>query len=135
MEECIFCKVIANKVPSHAVYEDKTTKAFLDIYGSTDGHTVVMHKKHGWTILDYKPEELKDLWAAVQKVAGAVQKTFDTKILSIGINHGEPRGVHHLHVHVMPRFEGDGGRIVQQLPNKKRREAFETVAEKIRKYM
>ena len=63
----------------------------------------------------------------------ALEKAFDTKILSIGINHGEPKGVSHMHVHIMPRFEGDGGGIIQSLPNKKLSDRdFGKIVEKIK---
>ncbi len=133
MNDCIFCKIIANEIPSYTVYEDADTKAFLDIFGATDGHTMVILKKHGETIHAYDAEELKKLWSTVQKVAAAVERAFDTTILSIGINHGEPAGVKHLHVHIMPRFEGDGGGIMQSLPGKKlTNKDFSGVAEKIK---
>ena len=119
MNDCIFCKIVANTLPSYTVYEDAHTKAFLDIFGATDGHTVVVLKKHGETIHAYNPEELGVLWTSVQKVTSAIEKAFHTNILSIGINHGEPQGVKHLHVHILPRFEGDGGGIMQTLPGKK----------------
>jgi len=136
MNDCIFCKIIANEIPSYTVYEDAETKAFLDIFGATDGHTMVIVKKHGETILDYSADEMKSLWISVQKVASAIEKAFDTKILSIGINHGEPQGVKHLHVHILPRFEGDGGGIMQSLSGKKlENKNFQEVVEKIRKYV
>jgi|GEM_PF-528380 histidine triad (HIT) family protein len=118
MNECIFCKLVANEIPSYTVHEDAETRSFLDIFGATDGHTMVVLKKHGATIHDYTQEELGSLWASVKKVSKAIEKTYDTHILSIGINHGEPEGVKHLHVHIMPRFEGDGGGIIQSLPGK-----------------
>ncbi len=117
--DCIFCKIIKNEIPSYTGYEDTDTRAFLYIFGATDGHVMVIPKKHGETIHDYSASELSALWATVQKVAKAVEEAFDTKILTIGINHGEPQGVKHLHVHVMPRYEGDGGGIIQSLPGKK----------------
>lgn len=133
ISDCIFCKVVANAIPCYTVYEDADTKAFLDIYGATDGHAVVVLKKHGETIHDYNGDELGKLWSSVQKVAAAVEKAYDTKILSIGINHGEPKGVHHLHVHVMPRYEADGGGIMQSLPARKQTtKDFAKVAEKIK---
>jgi len=136
MNDCIFCKIVANKIPSHTVYEDEYTKVFLDIYGATDGHLIVIPKDHGETILSFDSEVLGKVWGTVQKVAAATEKAFSTKILSIGINHGEPKGVKHLHVHVLPRFEGDGGGIMQSLPGKKRtNEDFVGVAEKIKKYV
>lgn len=133
MNDCIFCKVVANEVPSYTIYEDSQTRAFLDIFGVTDGHTLVVLKKHGDTILDYSSSEIGKLWASVQKIAGAIEKAFSTEILSIGINHGEPKGVHHLHVHVMPRYKDDNGGIMQDLPRRKRSQELAEVMKKIKK--
>ena len=119
MNDCIFCKIIAKEIPSYVVYEDTETLAFLDIFGATDGHTMVIPKKHGATILEFTSDDMKAVFTTVQKVSAAVEKAYKTKILSIGINHGEPQGVKHLHIHIMPRFEGDGGGIIQSLPGKK----------------
>lgn len=119
MNTCIFCKIVANEVPSYVVFENEHTVAFLDIFGVTDGHTMVVHKRHEETIIGYTEKEVADVFITVKKVTTAIEKAFDTKILSIGINHGEPEGVAHMHVHIMPRFEGDGGGIIQSLPNKK----------------
>jgi histidine triad (HIT) family protein len=133
MNDCIFCKIVANEIPSYTVYEDSDTRAFLDIYGATDGHAMVILKKHGETIHDYSTSELGVLWASVQKVASGIEKAFRTVILSIGINHNEPKGVHHLHVHIMPRFPNDGGGIMQSLPGRKLTDKdFDAVARKIK---
>ncbi len=129
---CIFCEIIAGNVPSHTVYEDADTRAFLDIFGATDGHVMVIHKRHEPKLTGYTKEEVAAIFSTVQKVATALEGAFDTKILSIGINHGEPKGVKHTHVHLMPRFEGDGGGIIQSLPGKKLTEKdFSAVAKKI----
>lgn len=133
MNTCIFCKIVANEIPSYTVYEDENTRAFLDIFGATDGHVMVVHKRHEETILGYSDLEVAEVFIAVKKLAAAIEKAFDTKILSIGINHGEPEGIHHMHVHIMPRFEGDGGGIIQSLPNKKLCEKdFGKIVEKIK---
>ncbi len=133
MNDCIFCKLIQKAMPSYPVYEDEHTFAFIDIFGATDGHVMVIPKKHGKTIHDYSPEELTPVWATVKRVARAIEETYNTTILSIGINHGEPQGVKHLHVHIMPRYEGDGGGIIQSLPGKKLTDKdFSSVAERIR---
>lgn len=136
MSDCIFCKLAANDIPSFTVYEDRDTRAFLDIYGATDGHTMVILKKHGETILSYTPKELEALWASVQKVVRAIEQAYGTQILSIGINHGEPQGIRHLHIHVLPRYDGDGGGIMQSLPGRKlSNKDFAGVAEKIKEKM
>lgn len=136
MSDCIFCKIIAEEIPSHRVYEDEHTLAFLDIFGATDGHTMVIPKIHAPTMLDLPDEVVSAVFVSAKKVAAAVEKAYGTKILSIGINHGEPEGVKHLHVHIMPRFEGDGGGIIQSLPGKKLTDKdFASVAGKIRKQL
>jgi len=136
MDSCIFCKIVANEIPSYTVYEDENTRAFLDIYGATDGHTMVILKKHGETILSYDATEISQLWITAQRVTKAIEKAYNTKILSIGINHGEPQGVKHLHVHILPRYEGDGGGIMQSLSGKPLKDKdFAGVAEKIKKHI
>jgi histidine triad (HIT) family protein len=89
MSNCLFCRLVTNEIPSYTVHEDSETRAFLDIMPCTPGHTMVILKKHGDTILDYTDEELGSLWRAVQKVTKALEKTFKTRIFTIGINHGE----------------------------------------------
>lgn len=131
MNGCIFCKVIANEIPSYSVYEDASTRAFLDIFPTTDGAVMVVHKRHEEKMTGYTKDELADIFVTVQKIANAVEKAYDTNILSIGINHGEPKGVHHLHVHVIPRFEGDNGGIIQSLPRRKPKEDLDAVRKKI----
>ncbi len=134
--DCIFCKIVAGDMPSFTVYEDGDTKAFLDIFGATDGHTMVILKKHGETILDYTKEDLGNLFWTVRKVSDAIEKTYKTTVLSIGINHGEPQGVKHLHVHILPRYEGDNGGIMQSLPGRKLTDRnFREVAGKIARHI
>ena len=133
MDSCLFCKIIANDVPSYTVYEDEYTRAFLDIFPSTTGHVVVILKKHGWTILDYTPEELASLMATVQKIVRALTATYKTEVFTLGVNHKEEQGVHHLHIHVLPRFPDDKGGVIQLVVEKEVKEALPAVAEKIKK--
>jgi len=133
MDSCLFCKIIANDVPSYTVYEDEYTRAFLDIFPSTTGHVVVILKKHGWTILDYTPEELASLMATVQKIVRALTATYKTEVFTLGVNHKEEQGVHHLHIHVLPRFPDDKGGVIQLVVEKEVKEALPAIAEKIKK--
>ena len=133
MDNCLFCKIVTNEVPSYTVYEDQHTRAFLDIYPSVPGHTIVILKKHGWTILDYSPEEFSHLMATVQKVVRAITVIYKTEVFTLGINHKEEQGVHHLHVHVLPRFPGDGGDVIQSIVEKEVKESLTGIAEKIKK--
>ncbi len=133
MDDCLFCKIVTNETPSHTVYEDEYTRAFLDIFPSTTGHVAVILKKHGWTILDYSPEQLSHLMETVQKVVIGLTKVYKTEIFTIGTNHKEPLGVHHLHIHVLPRFPDDKGGVIQSIVEKEVKEALPAIADKIKK--
>ena len=132
MKDCIFCKVIAREVPGYFVLEEKDYVAFLDIFGSTEGHTMVVPKKHGFSIFDYSQEELGQLMEVVKVIAGKIKKVYGCDSITIGINHEEKKGVPHLHVHLIPRFENDGGKVIQGLIKKEINEDLSKTAEKLR---
>ena len=133
MSDCIFCKVIAKEVPGYFILEEKDYVAFLDIFGSTEGHVMVVPRKHGYSILDYSEEELGKMMVGVQSVAKKMKKALKTDSITIGINHEEEKGVPHLHVHLIPRFEGDGGGIIQSIVKKGVIGDLAKIAEKIRR--
>ncbi len=135
MSDCLFCRLVRNEIPSYTVYEDENTRAFLDILPCTPGHTMVILKKHGVTILDYTKEELGALWETVQTVTTALEKAFHTSVFTIGINHGEEAGVHHLHVHIIPRFPDDRGGVIQSIVKKETKLGLKDVQEKIKKHV
>lgn len=129
---CIFCKVIAKEVPGYFILEEKEYVAFLDIFGSTDGHTMVVPRRHGYSILEYSEEELGKLMGGAKKVAEKMKKVLNTDAITIGINHEEEKGVPHLHIHLIPRFNDDGGKVLQSLVNSGIKEDLKEIADKIR---
>ena len=133
MSNCIFCSIVAKSAPSYTVYEDTETMAFLDIMPCVPGHTVVIPKKHGLTIHDYSHEELGLLMDTVKKVASGLEKAYKTEILTIGINHGEPTGVPHLHFHVLPRSPKDQGGVIQSVVQQKGNDTLTESQERIAK--
>jgi histidine triad (HIT) family protein len=133
MDNCLFCAIVANTTPSYTVFEDEYTQAFLDIFPSTSGHVVVILKKHGWAITDYTQEELGFLMGTVQKVVRALTQVYKTDVFTIGINHKEEHGVHHLHIHVLPRFPDDGGSVIQSVVTKDNTASLTDIASKIKK--
>ena len=107
MEDCIFCKIIEGEVPSHKVYEDENTLAFLDTNPTSKGHTLVVPKKHVETI--DQASDMDYMWNTLVKVSQAVEKAFDPEGLNISQNNGEVAGqeVMHMHFHITPRYTGD----------------------------
>jgi histidine triad (HIT) family protein len=115
--ECLFCRIRDRKSPAAVVYEDRTALAFLDIAPRSPGHVLVIPKLHAETLLDLPETDLSPLFRTVQKVADRLMRVLHADGLTIGINQGEVSGqvVRHLHVHIMPRFKGDGGGAVQSI--------------------
>jgi len=135
-ENCLFCKIISGEIPSKLVYEDDSVYAFLDIYPASEGHMLVAPRKHFSSFTDMGPEDVARLFEAARKITAAVEKAFSADGSNIGINNGEAAGqeVPHVHVHVIPRKKGDGGRGIKSIvwaePD---RSNLDDVAEKIRK--
>lgn len=110
MNVCIFCKIIAKEVPAEVVYENGKTIAFLDIKPVNPGHVLVVPKEHYPDFASTPPEQLGDIVAVAQKIARAAMTALGVNGFNIGINNGRVAGqlVDHMHLHVMPRDEGDG---------------------------
>ncbi len=133
MESCLFCKLVTNEIPSLRVYEDEDTISFMELNPSAPGHVMVILKKHGNNILEYSQDDLGKLMGSVQKVTKKIEKALQSDSITIGINHKERRGVPHLHVHLIPRWENDKGGIIQSVVKNPPKESREVIAEKIRK--
>lgn len=110
MEDCIFCKIAQGDIPSEAVYEDESTYAFLDNKPVNKGHTLVVPKRHVRNMLDAEPDMHATVYSTAQNVARAQMEVLDADGVNISNNNEPAAGqeVFHYHVHVIPRFEGDG---------------------------
>jgi histidine triad (HIT) family protein len=107
----IFEQIIAGDIPARIVYETETVAAFLDANPLAPGHTLVVPKEP-YERLDEMPGDVAaDVWAAVQELTPRIEAAVDADATTVGVNNGEAAGqeVPHVHVHVVPRFEGDGG--------------------------
>jgi histidine triad (HIT) family protein len=104
----IFAKILRGEIPSHRVYEDDHTVAFMDVMPQAPGHVLVVPKAPSRNILDADPAALSQAIAVVQKIANAVQDAFDADGVFV-CQFNEPAAgqtVFHLHFHVIPRHDG-----------------------------
>ena len=104
----VFAKILRGEIPSHKLYEDDDTFAFMDIMPRGDGHCLVIPKQPSRNILDVEPQSLAAVARTVQKLARAVVKAFGADGVTIQ-QFNEPAGgqvVFHLPFHVIPRFDG-----------------------------
>ncbi len=114
---CIFCKIIAKEVPNYTVYEDEFVLAFLDVFPHAKGHTVVVPKKHVGSLVDLTAEESRKLMAGLDSAFRRVNTILKPDGVNIGINERAAAGqvVPHIHWHILPRYEGDGGGSVHSI--------------------
>ena len=110
MSDCIFCGIAAGTMPAERVYEDERTVAFLDIFPACDGHVLVIPRAHADDIHSLDPADVAAVAQTAQLMAGRVSGALGTDGVSIMQSNGAAAGqtVFHYHVHVIPRFDGDG---------------------------
>ncbi|MGQ3328690.1 HIT family protein [Halorubrum sp. FL23] len=109
--DCIFCSIVDGDIPARTVYETGDVLAFLDANPLARGHTLVIPKSHAQHVGDLDGDLASELFAAVTELTPRVQAAVDADGANVGINDGEAAGqeVPHVHAHIIPRFEGDGG--------------------------
>jgi histidine triad (HIT) family protein len=105
----IFAKILRGELPAVKVYEDDVVLAFMDLFPQSRGHTLVMPKGvRARNLMELAPDKVGPLMERVQKIAKAVTKALDPDGVAIVQFNGAPAGqtVFHLHVHIIPRYEG-----------------------------
>ena len=108
-DNCIFCKIVAGEIPSLKIHEDETCIATLDIGPASKGHTLIIPKKHYDDVNDgTDPALLGKLMFTAAEIGKRQKKLLHADGFNIVQNNGEAAGqtVHHLHIHVIPRYEG-----------------------------
>ena len=136
MDGCIFCKMVEGEIPVTRVYEDEAVLAFLDIGPISDGHTLVIPKRHCAKVDDCDPAVLAEVAARLGRIAKAVVAAMEADGCNVLSNNGAAAGqvVDHLHFHVIPRKAGD--RVFTQWPSYEyKRGQIEAVAIEIRSHL
>jgi len=111
MTECIFCSIVEGDLPGRIVAEADDAIAFLDANPLAPGHTLVVPRAHHERLADLSREESRALFDLVYDLLPAVEAGVDAEGITVGVNDGTAAGqeVPHVHVHLVPRFSGDGG--------------------------
>ena len=106
---CVFCAIVAGEAPAIRICDDDDYLAILDIRPFTRGHTLVLPKRHTVDLTDTPPETLADMVTIGQRIAQAARATELADATNIAINDGRAafQTVFHVHLHVLPRRNGD----------------------------
>jgi histidine triad (HIT) family protein len=107
--DCVFCRIVTGDVPSAHVREDDRTLSFLTVEPVTEGHTLVVPKRHARNILDIDDADLTAVALATREVAVWQRERLGCAGVTL-YQANEAAGfqtVFHYHVHVVPRYPGD----------------------------
>ncbi|MDA4112267.1 MAG: HIT family protein, partial [Thaumarchaeota archaeon] len=134
-EDCVFCKIIARKLPAAIVYENEGFIVFMDRAPFSEGHTLVCPKKHGETVWDMTESEIGALFALSARISKAVMRATNSDGFRFVQNNGEAanQAVAHVHVHIIPVKLSNKGLWLDR--NVVKFEELSATADKIRKAM
>jgi len=111
MNGCIFCEILKGKAPASFVYRDDLVSAFMDIQPVNPGHILVIPNKHGAYLKDLHPEVGAQMFRIGQKIAASLRQSgIKCEGINFFVADGAVAGqqIFHVHLHVLPRFAGDG---------------------------
>ena len=112
MSDCIFCNVLLGNIPASIVYQDDTCTAFMGIQPVNPGHVLVIPNSHSSNLAELDAPIGSHLFLVAQKLAAALRESDEVRCEGVNLllADGEAAGqeVFHVHLHVLPRFKGDG---------------------------
>lgn len=111
---CIFCKIANGEIPSRTLYEDDRFRVILDLGPATRGHALVLPKDHYSDIYEIPAKTASDAFRVGKMIAERMKERLRTDGANLVQNNGAAAGqtVGHFHLHVIPRYQGDGQHIL-----------------------
>lgn len=102
--DCIFCKIIKGDIPSYTLYEDDYVKCFLDVNPTSNGHTLIIPKKHFTDITDIENDYLIKVFESSRKIISLLKDKMNANGIVLTQNNGSVQEVKHYHLHVIPKY-------------------------------
>lgn len=103
--DCVFCKIINGEIPCYKIYEDEYVLSFLDINPNSDGHTLVIPKKHYKDISDVDMDTLTHMMKCVKEIKKLLESKLDMDGITLIQNNGDVQEIKHLHIHLKPYYK------------------------------
>ena len=110
MSDCIFCSIVRGEAPASLTYEDDTVVAFMDIQPISHGHMLVVPREHAELMQDVDETVAMRAFRVARRMAALARQTLGAGGVNLFVADGEVafQDVPHFHVHVIPRYPGDG---------------------------
>ncbi|MCR5320031.1 MAG: HIT family protein [Lachnospiraceae bacterium] len=132
MNDCIFCKIAKGEIPSKTIYEDEMFRVILDLGPATKGHALILPKEHFANLYELPDNYAEALMKVARKVGLLMKEKLSCDGLNLVQNNGEIAGqtVFHFHMHMIPRYEGDG-QVIGWKPGEPTGEELEQIQSEI----
>jgi len=131
MNDCIFCKIIKGDIPCMKIYEDDVVLAYLDINPDSNGHTLIVPKKHYTDAFDIDDETMLSIHKASKKIMKLLEEKLGCEGFSLVQNNGFIQEVKHYHLHIKPHYKGIKTHTFTKIPEniKDPKEIYEKIKE------
>ena len=118
-DRCIFCDIVAGRLPAFKLYEDDLFIVILDRFPVNPGHALIIPKFHAEDIFGLCEKEAPQIMPLAQKIASRLKEVLNPAGFNIMQNNGKAAGqvVFHYHMHIIPRYAEDGVKIHPQSKN------------------
>ncbi len=103
--ECIFCKIAKEEINSYTIYEDEIVKVFLDVNPDSNGHSLIIPKKHFKDLDDIDEKTITHIMMVAKKVKKILTSTLKADGITLIQNNGEIQEVKHFHLHLKPYYQ------------------------------
>jgi len=113
--DCIFCKIVSGNIPSRKIHETPNSLAFLDAFPLVRGHILVIPKRHYTTIQEMTQDDNSDLFETVRVVTKKAECLAPSSLVAVHNGRESGQEIPHVHVHIIPRREGDGAGPVHSM--------------------
>ena len=112
-DNCIFCKIADGEIPSKTLYEDEEFRVILDLGPAAKGHALILQKNHYANLYELPEETAAKVMMLAKKMAAQMTDKLNCDGFNLMQNNGEIAGqtVFHFHMHLIPRYKGDGQKI------------------------
>lgn len=126
--DCIFCKIARGEIPSKTIYEDEDFRVILDLGPAARGHALILPKTHAADLYELPEETAAAAMKLARKMALRMREKLHCDGLNLMQNNGAVAGqtISHFHLHVIPRYEGDG-QSINWVPGEPSQEELEAV--------
>ena len=115
--DCLFCKIVSGDIPSYKIYEDEIVIAFLDINPDSNGHTLIIPKKHYLDMDDIPLDTLNHIFKVAKELKVKLDSKLNTDGLTFVQNNGAIQEVKHFHLHLKPYYKDNELNNVEEIYN------------------